>query len=187
LPTRTTPDDYERILGRFYRLAFQMAQFGLARRIMHPSERAWRTLAGNQERASRQKTITRLAPSTLRTLNRVLDHDFTSDFSFDSISASGAEAATELFRHLEVECAHVLVAHTHRAGPGESESPWVLPGGALLHNTGSWVSNTAFGDPPPAPFRPGDVTWLDEAGPPVRVNAFDDAADVSVAVPSEST
>jgi hypothetical protein len=104
----------------------------------------------------------------------MLGCDFTSDFSYESISPSGAAAATALFRHLGLEADHVLVAHTHRAGPVEEEHAWTLPSGALLHNTGSWVSNIAFGDPPPMPFRPGDVTWLGETGPPYRLNAFDE-------------
>jgi UDP-2,3-diacylglucosamine pyrophosphatase LpxH len=181
LPDRTTPDDYERVLCRIYRAAFRLAQVGVARRIMNPSEKAWRTLAGGKSRPWTHRTASRIAPSALGALNRALRHDFTTDFSYEEVSVSGAAAATELFRHLKVEADHVLVGHTHRAGPVDGESAWVLPGGARLHNTGSWVSNSAFGDPPPRPFRPGDVTWLDETGSPYRLNAFEDAGLASPA------
>jgi hypothetical protein len=181
LPHRTTPDDYERILWPIYRVAFRLAQVGVARRITSPSETAWRTLAGGQSRPWTRRAAARVAPGALSMLNRALRHDFTTDFSYEEVSGSGAAAATELFRHLEVEADHLLVGHTHRAGPLPKEEAWVLPGGGKLHNTGCWVSNTAFGDPPPRPFRAGDVTWLDETGPPYRLNAFDEMGLVSPA------
>ncbi len=74
-------------------------------------------------------------------------------------------------RRLQIDAAHTITGHTHRAGPEEGEAEWPLPGGGRLHNTGSWVFADAFHHPgaPPGPYWPGTVTWLEDEGPPRRV------------------
>ncbi len=66
----------------------------------------------------------------------------------------------------------MITGHTHRAGPGSSDREWTVPGGGRLHNTGSWVYADAFHHPgrPPGPYWPGTVTWVEDEGPPRRVN-----------------
>jgi hypothetical protein len=79
-------------------------------------------------------------------------------------------------RRLELDAAHVITGHTHRAGPEAGEAEWSVPGGGQLHNTGSWVYADAFHHPgaPPGPYWPGTVTWLDDDGPPRRTRLLDD-------------
>ena len=71
-----------------------------------------------------------------------------------------------------IGAAHVITGHTHRAGPRDGEGPWEIPGGGLLHNTGNWVFTGALHQPgaKPGPYWPGTVTWLEDEGPPRRVN-----------------
>ena len=72
---------------------------------------------------------------------------------------------------LGVDSTHLVTGHTHRGGPGEGEGEWPLPGGGRLHNTGSWVFASVFHQPgaPPSPYWPGTVTWVEDSGPPRRV------------------
>jgi hypothetical protein len=71
----------------------------------------------------------------------------------------------------------VIFGHTHRTGPlpGDEEG-WVLPGGARLANTGSWLYESVFirDDGPSNPYWPGAVTLLEDAGPPRLVNVLQD-------------
>jgi hypothetical protein len=73
-------------------------------------------------------------------------------------------------RRLGLDGGHVIVGHTHRAGPLRGEAEWELPGGGRLHNTGSWVFASIFHHPgePPSPYWPGTLTWLEDEGPPRR-------------------
>jgi hypothetical protein len=78
---------------------------------------------------------------------------------------------------LGIEADHVIFGHTHRTGPlpGDEEG-WVLPGGARLANTGSWLYESVFirGDGPSNPYWPGAVTLLEDEGPPRLVNVLQD-------------
>jgi hypothetical protein len=79
-------------------------------------------------------------------------------------------------RRLGVDGGHVVTGHTHRGGPRPGEAPWPLPGGGQLHNTGNWIFSTAFHHPgtPPSPYWPGTVTWVEDEGPPRRVDLLRD-------------
>jgi hypothetical protein len=177
LPRQAGPDDYERVLRPVYGLSYSLAQTGLAQRANRPSERAWRTIAGrngSRGRARGAALRTALAagiPASVWSINRLLRAGFDPDLSPAAITRSGIVAATELARRLQIEASHVIVGHTHRGGPSEGETDWLLPGGGRLHNTGSWVFASAFHRPgtPPGPYWPGTVTWVDDAGPPRRV------------------
>jgi hypothetical protein len=177
LPDPAAPDDYERVLRPVYGLAFGLAQSGLSRGATRPSERAWRSISGrHRARGFTQRAATRAAvaagvPASVWALNRMLKADFDADLSPGAITRSGIDAATEMARRLEVDRIHVITGHTHRAGPREDEAEWPLPGGGRLHNTGSWVFASAFHHPgtPPGPYWPGTVTWVEDEGPPRRV------------------
>ena len=178
LPRPATPEDYERLLRPVYALSFGFAQSGLARKASRPSERAWRTISGRDRRNGRvRRAVLHAAlgagiPASVWTLNRMLRTEFSSDLSARAISSSGVAAATELAERLQIEARHVITGHTHRAGPREDDAGWELAGGRRLHNSGSWVYASAFHRPgkPPGPYWPGTVTWLDDHGPPRRVN-----------------
>jgi predicted phosphodiesterase len=172
LPERPEPADYERVLRPVYGLTFGLAQGGAARRAARPSENAWRTISSRNGKGNRARraALRAAVPASVWGINRLLRADFDADFSTGSISRSGIAAATELVQRLEIQAAHTITGHTHRAGPRESDAEWVLPGGGRLHNTGSWIFASAFHHPgtPPGPYWPGTVTWLEDSGPPHR-------------------
>ena len=175
-PEAATPADYERVLRPIYGFFFGLAEAGLAERAFRPSERAWKAVSGDGRSGSAGGAVTKAAvaagvPAGVWLLNRLVHADFGADVSATSITHSGIVAATEMTRRLQVQAAHVITGHTHRAGPGGGEAEWLLPGGGKLHNTGSWVYADAIHRPgvPPGPYWPGTVTWLDDDGPPRRV------------------
>jgi hypothetical protein len=176
-PEPASPADYERVLRPIYGFFFGFAEAGLARSAFRPSERAWRSISGRRRNGNRARRIAIKAavaagvPASVWILNRALRAEFEADLSPASITRSGIAAATEMSRRLQVEAAHVITGHTHRAGPEENEAEWTLAGGGSLHNTGSWVYADALHHPgaPPGPYWPGTVTWVEEEGPPRRV------------------
>jgi UDP-2,3-diacylglucosamine pyrophosphatase LpxH len=181
-PDPATPADYERILRPIYGLAFGLAEAGMARGATRPSERAWRSLSGRRRNGGRARQATVKAalragvPASVWLLNRALQTQFKPEFSAAAITRSGIAGATEMIRRLGVDAAHVITGHTHRPGPEASDPQWPLPSGGNLHNTGSWVYADAFHHPgvPPGPYWPGTLTWLEEAGPPRRVQLLVD-------------
>jgi hypothetical protein len=177
LPSPAAPADYERVLRPIYGFSFGVAQARarVGRPRPHPSEAAWKALAGdNGEASSRQRlraaSVRAAFPTGIRAINRLLHSDFGADISATAIFLAGVEAATELATRLGVDGAHVITGHSHRGGPNEGEATWPLAGGGHLHNTGSWVFASAFHSPgtPPSPYWPGTVTWIDDSGPPRR-------------------
>ena len=178
LPSPATPADYERVLRPIYGFSFGVAQARarVGRPRPHPSEAAWKALAGDDsDVSSRQRlraaTARTAFPLGIRAINRLLRSDFGSDISATSIFGAGVEAATELAARLRLDGAHVITGHTHRGGPNEGEATWPLAGGGQLHNTGSWVFASAFHNPgtPPSPYWPGTVTWVEDEAPPRRL------------------
>jgi calcineurin-like phosphoesterase family protein len=184
LPDPAGPADYERLVRPVYGLAFGAAQ-GMRRRSRPsdrgPSEAAWELLAAeraDRTRARRLKVRAARAgfPAAVAGVNRLLRSDFEADISGEAIFRGGVDAAIEMARRLGLDGAHVITGHTHRAGPRPEEAPWRLPGGGELHNTGSWVFSTALHRPgrPPNSYWPGTVTWLEDCGPPQRVELLGD-------------
>jgi UDP-2,3-diacylglucosamine pyrophosphatase LpxH len=178
LPTPAAPADYERVLRPIYGFSFGVAQARarVSRPRAHPSEAAWKLLAGARSSTRptvrlRAAAVRRAFPGGIWALNRLLRSDFEADVSAAAIFAAGVEAATETAARLGVDGGHVITGHTHRGGPTDEEASWPLPGGGQLHNTGSWVFASAFHRPgaPPNSYWPGTVTWLDNSGPPRRV------------------
>jgi len=173
-PEAALPGHYERILRPLYGFAFGLAEGGLASRASRPSERAWRLLSGGHRggsvrNAARKAAIAAGVPVGIWGLNRLLRANFAPDVSAEAITRDGISAATELMRRLQIDAAHVITGHTHRAGPEEGDAQWPLAGGQL-HNTGSWVYADVFHHPgrPPGPYWPGTLTWLEDEGPPQR-------------------
>jgi Calcineurin-like phosphoesterase len=178
LPNPAGPEDYERVLRPVYSLAFGLAQAGLAKRATRPTERAWRSISrrnqtpGRARRAALKAAVGAGIPAAVWSLNRLLRADFSPDLSSAAISRSGIEASIELAERLRIDAAHVITGHTHRAGPRADEAEWELASGCRLHNSGSWAFASAFHYPgrPPGPYWPGTVTWLEDEGPPRRVD-----------------
>jgi len=177
LPNPAAPAHYERVLRPIYGFSFGVAQARarVGRSRSHPSEAAWKALAGENSNAGsrrrlRAASIRTAFPLGIRAINRLLHSDFGPDVSAAAIFRAGVEAATELATRLGIDAAHLITGHTHRGGPNEDEATWPLAGGGRLHNTGSWVFASAFHNPgtPPSPYWPGTVTWLEDSGPPRR-------------------
>jgi UDP-2,3-diacylglucosamine pyrophosphatase LpxH len=178
LPSPAAPADYERVLRPIYGFSFGVAQARarVGRPRPHPSEAAWKALAGeNSDASSRQRlraaSVRSAFPLGIRAINRLLHSDFGADISAAAIFSAGVEAATELAARLRLDGAHVITGHTHRGGPNVGEATWPLARGGHLHNTGSWVFASAFHNPgtPPSPYWPGTVTWVEDEAPPRRV------------------
>jgi hypothetical protein len=175
-PHPAAPTHYERILRPIYGFSFGVAQArAQATGPRQPSVRAWKLLTGNgaDSRAARLRSaaVRSAFPAGIWALNRLLHADFGTDISSEAIFQAGVRAATEMSARLQVAGAHVITGHSHRGGPREGEAGWPLPGGGSLHNTGSWVFASAFHSPgvPPNAYWPGTVTWLEDGGPPRRV------------------
>jgi hypothetical protein len=191
-PDPAAPGDYERILRPIYGLFFGLAEAGIAFAATRPSERAWRSISGRRRSGSRARraaieaTIKAGVPTSVWLLNRLFRAGFDPSLSPASITRSGIAAASEMARRLQVDAAHTITGHTHRAGPAEGEAEWRLPGGGRLHNTGSWVFADAFHHPgsPPGPYWPGTVTWVEDEGAPHRVRLLADRShdELSAAV-----
>lgn len=181
LPNPTRPSDYERVLRPIYGLTFSIASVGRGPKARMPSERAWRAISGRDRKGGRLRRAAVAGayaagfPIGIRLLNRIFRADFDADISSAAISRGGIDAAAELARRLRIDAMHLIVGHTHRAGPDEREAAWPLPGGGRLHNTGSWVYADAFHRPGRAqsPYWPGTVTWVEDDGPPRRVRLLD--------------
>jgi predicted phosphodiesterase len=176
-PDPARPKDYEAVLRPIYGFSYALAQTGRAPRESRLSERAWRAISGRDpqhgllRRAGARAAVRIGVPATVGTINRLLRSDFDPDLSPAAITRSGIDAAAEMARRLDTGAAHVIVGHTHRAGPREDEDPWPVPGGGSLHNTGCWTFTSAIHQPgtPPGPYWPGTVTWVEDEGPPRRV------------------
>jgi hypothetical protein len=184
LPDPATPEDYERIVRPFYGLAYGAAQ-SIRRRGRSsdrgPSEAAWELLAAERpDRGRSRRAKARAAraafPLAVAGVNRLLRADFDAAIDGAAIFRSGIEGASEMARRLGVDGGHVITGHTHRGGPRPEEAPWRLPGGGHLHNTGNWVFSTPLHNPgaPPNAYWPGTVTWVEDSGPPRRVDLLRD-------------
>jgi len=181
-PRPAVPADYERVLRPIYGFFFGFAEAGLGNKPFRPSERAWRAISGREGNGNRVRQVTAKAavsagiPAGVWALNRLVRADFEADVSAASIIQSGIAAATEMCDRLQIEAAHVITGHTHRAGPEESDAEWPLADGGRLHNTGSWVFADALHHPgaPPGPYWPGTVTWVEDEGAPRRVRLLAD-------------
>jgi predicted phosphodiesterase len=178
VPGEATPADYERLLRPIYGLAYAAAQ-GRRRPMGHQqrvAESAWEALAGAETEPSPGRRLASSAirasfPLGVRALNRLLRAEFDADVSAGAIFGGGVEAAARMAERLGVDGGHVITGHSHRGGPTEREARWALAGGGSLHNTGNWVFSSIFHHPgkPPNAYWPGTVTWVEDEGPPRRV------------------
>ena len=155
LPDPAGPEDYERLLRPLYGLAFGLAQSGDPRfsgGSAGPEERAWKWLFGTSDHSRRRRIAAAVisqgaVPAATWTLNRLLGTQFEPDLSAAAISSAGIAGVSEAVRRLRIDAEHVIVGHSHRAGPREGEAPWPLAGGGQLHNTGNWIFASAFHRP----------------------------------------
>jgi hypothetical protein len=177
VPLEASPEDYERAIAPIYGFGWGFAQSQGPRHIggrSKPTAAAWRRLAGDRSGGLRGRLLSSVAfPLAARGLGRALHRSFDSDISVENISRSGLAAIRETLGRLGVEAEHVVYGHTHRPGPlaGDGTAEWQLGDGTSLHGTGSWTYSPGLCGPTAerSLYWPGTVTWLDDDGPPRRV------------------
>jgi Calcineurin-like phosphoesterase len=179
--------DYESIFAPMYALSHAVAQNARA----HPATRrnnlsrnVWTLATGSDgDRPAarlRSALVGRAAiPAAVAAINATGLGPFKPDLSAEELRRAGLAAIGAVVDRLGVDARHVLFGHTHRAGPLPADDAdrdgWLLPGGTLLTNTGSWVHEDVFvdGDGAANPYWPGRVAWLDDSGPPRLRSALD--------------
>lgn len=169
-----TPDDFERVLSPGYGWMDALADHATGARV-GASQRA---SAGLWERLNEQGTWSgrglRLAvPRVIAALRRAGIDGLEDRLTPDTLRLAGLRGMDRVASHLGVRPAHLIVGHTHRAGPlpGDAAWEWRLEhGGGRLWNTGSWVlargapGGTAQG--PGTPYWPGRAVRIDADGVP---------------------
>ena len=83
----------------------------------------------------------------------------------------------------------MVFGHTHRSGPWPRDDPaeWTTPGGARIHNTGSWVYQPHFLSETPnaSPYWPGTAVVVDDGGPPRLIRLLGDRGHGELRGPAE--
>jgi Calcineurin-like phosphoesterase len=179
--------DYEAIFAPMYALSHAVAQNARARpatRRNNLSRNVWTLATGSDGDGPaarlRSALVGRAAiPAAVAAINATGLGPFKPDLSAEELRRAGLAAIGEVVDRLGLDARHVLFGHTHRAGPLPADDAdrdgWLLPGGTLLTNTGSWVHEDVFvdGDGAANPYWPGRVAWLDDDGPPRLTSALD--------------
>lgn len=178
-----TPDDFERVLSPGYGWMDALADHATGARV-GASQRA---SAGLWERLNETGTWAgrglRLAvPRAVGLLRRAGIEGLDERLTPDTLRLAGLRGMDRVVRQLDVRPAHLIVGHTHRAGPlpGDAAWEWGLEhGGGRLWNTGSWVHAT--GAPggtehaPGSPYWPGRAVRIAADGEPRLVALLDRA------------
>ena len=165
-------DGYEAVAGGVYGVVDELAQ---GRRSPpapggSPSHRAYRLLTDDDDSWSRRLLSGVAFPAAVALANRVGLGPMSADISGPELRRAALRAMGEVVRRLDPGAAHVVFGHTHRAGPlpGDDLDEWVAPGGARLHNAGTWFHERHLvGDPPhDSPYWAGGAVRLREGEPP---------------------
>jgi hypothetical protein len=172
-------EDYEAILAPMYawiHAVTQSGRAGLGESSHAPSSRVWRTL--NDHRAARHRlrraALKAAVPVAVGALDLAGLGPLHGDLSGPELRRAGLLAIGEALDRLEIRARHVVVGHTHRAGPlpGDELDEWRTPLGSRLVNCGCWVNERAFLGVRPAesPYRAGFAVRVPEHGEPELVN-----------------
>jgi UDP-2,3-diacylglucosamine pyrophosphatase LpxH len=172
-----SPSDYEAIVDPLYSLFHGIAQASSQRtmeRTSGASRSIWQLLQGGGLGGF---AVGRVAlPAGVLALNAAGFGPFRPEVTGAELRDSGLRAMGEAARNMGIEAAHVMFGHTHRPWPIEGrDHDWRTPGGALLHNTGSWYhEGSLIGDAGQgSPYWPGWISWLDDSGPPRLQNVLE--------------
>jgi hypothetical protein len=165
-------DGYEAVAAPVYRLVDELAQ---GRRPGSatggsPSHRAYRLLTEDDDSWSRRLVASVAFPAAVALVNSVGLGPISADISGPELRRSALRAMGEVVRRLEIPAAHVVFGHTHRGGPlpDDDLEEWTAPGGARLHNAGSWIHEAYLvGDPPhESPYWGGGAVRVREGQAP---------------------
>jgi predicted phosphodiesterase len=191
VPRAATAEDYERATTPIYSFGWGFAQSEGPRHIggrARPTAAAWRRVSGDRSHGLSGRLVGSVAfPLAARGLGRVLRRRFDTDISTENISRAGLTAIREVIGRLGIEADYVVFGHTHRPGPGPRDrtTDWELAGTSLC-STGSWTYSPGLCGPTPEKsiFWPGTVTWIEDDGPPRRVELLHDRThgDLAAAV-----
>jgi hypothetical protein len=156
-------EDYESVLAPIYAWldALGATARGDGRSAGGVSAKAWRSLSGRGRRGLRARALGAGFPVLVAALNRAGIGPLSAQLSGDALRRGPLEAMGEVIRRLNVQAAHVIFGHTHRAGPlpDNDTGQWHTPSGTRLTNTGCWVHDRM----PGSPYRPGFAVWVDDA------------------------
>ena len=170
-----TPDDFERVLSPGYGWMDALADHAAGTRVggsQRASAGVWQRL---NERGTWSGRGLRLAvPRVVAGLRRAGIGGLEDRLTPESLRLAGVRGMDRVAAHLGVQPAHLIVGHTHRAGPlpGDAAWEWRLErGGGRLWNGGSWVENTGDpGGPDSVAYRPGRAVRIEADGVPRLVD-----------------
>lgn len=139
----------------------------------------------------RSSAVRRGFPLAVGTLNRLGLGPLSADISATQLRMAALAAMGEVAARLQLDEAHVVFGHTHRAGPlpGDAPQEWRGRLGAKLINTGSWTYSTGFLTPGATenPYWPGSCVLVDESGPPRIHRLLADESAQEIGIPASLT
>jgi predicted phosphodiesterase len=168
------PDAYEARLAPLYAWIHATAQYASAQGPAvggsQLSSGVWSRATRGRPRAPGRLALAAAIPAGAALANRLGLGPVHADISPQALRRSGLAAIGAVAATLQVDAAHVLFGHTHRAGPlaTDDATEWHAPTGATLHNAGSWVLQPHFltertGE---SPYWPGGILVVEDEGPP---------------------
>ena len=172
-------DGYEAVGAPVYALLDELAQAlpGATAAGASPSHRAYRLLTADDRGLGPRLLAGVGFPAAVALANRAGLGPVRADISGPELRRAALRAMGEVAGRLELDAEYVLFGHTHRAGPlpGDDEDEWVAPGGARLHNAGTWIHERFLvgerrGD---SPYRAGGAIRLQEGRPPAQLQLLD--------------
>lgn len=169
-----TPDDFERVLSPGYGWMDALADHAAGTRVgasQRASAGVWERL---NDRGSWSGRGLRLAvPRVVGALRRAGIDGLEDRLTPETLRLAGLRGMDRVAARLGVRPAHLIVGHTHRAGPLPGDAAWewrLEQGGGRLWNTGSWVhaGNAPGGAEhgPGTPYWPGRAVRIDAGGVP---------------------
>ncbi|HEY6780830.1 MAG TPA: hypothetical protein VI111_07750, partial [Thermoleophilaceae bacterium] len=176
---RRSAADYEASLSPLYAFYAGLAQ-GAApaalRRGGSASRAVWTRMNEDGHRLERLLLGRVAIPGGVAALNGLGLGPFKAEVSAPELRRAGLAAMGTVVDGLQVEAAHVLYGHTHRAGPlpGDDLDEWRSRSGTRLWNTGNWYSELALTGSAPGrnPYSAGYVMRLSETGDPQLENVL---------------
>jgi Calcineurin-like phosphoesterase len=168
------PDAYEARLAPLYAWIHAAAQHAAGESPAvggaQLSSGVWHRATRGRPRSPGRLALAAAIPAATALANRLGLGPVHPDISSEALRRAGLAAMGAVTTTLEVDAAHVLFGHTHRAGPlaTDDHSEWRAIGGATLHNPGSWVLQPHFltsrtGE---SPYWPGGILVVEDDGPP---------------------
>jgi hypothetical protein len=191
--TGATPDDYEAVLAPMYAwmsALTQRSEHAVISAGAGASSRAWVALAGDgrRNRPLRAAALGAAYVAAVGALNAAGLGPLDRNLSGPALRRGYLRGIGEVVSRLGIGARHVIWGHSHRAGPlpGDDAGEWVAPGGARIHNSGSWVYQRHFLSEAPndSPYWPGTAIVLDDEQPPRLVRLLGERGHRELAPPA---